>query len=105
MGPGSALALLACRDDRNNQPFTILLQCSHAAWIRFSLASGVRNAECADRVTFGILVSGCSDGSGSVLKTSSPAWRMWPDFNASIMAASSTIAARAVLTRMTPGFI
>ena len=40
-----------------------------------------------------------------MLKTSSPAWRIWPDFSASIIAASSTIAPRAVLTRMTPGFI
>ena len=39
-------------------PFTILRQCSHAAPIRFSLASGVRKAECADSVTFGSLVSG-----------------------------------------------
>src|ERR1700687_2092965 len=39
-------------------PFTILRQCSHAASIRFSLASGVRNAECADSVTFGSLVRG-----------------------------------------------
>jgi len=30
---------------------------------------------------------------------------MWPDFSASIMAASSANAPRAVLTRMTPGFI
>jgi hypothetical protein len=35
----------------------ILRQCSHAAWIRFSFASGVRNAECAESVTFGNLVS------------------------------------------------
>ena len=40
-----------------------------------------------------------------MLKTSSPAWRIWPDFSASIIASSSTIAPRAVLTRMTPGFI
>ncbi|MGY3364689.1 hypothetical protein ACVWZL_001814 [Bradyrhizobium sp. GM2.4] len=39
-------------------PFTIRRQCSHAAPIRFSLASGVRNAECADNVTFGSFVSG-----------------------------------------------
>src|ERR1044072_2845594 len=31
---------------------TIRRQCSHAARIKFSLASGVRNAECADSVTF-----------------------------------------------------
>ena len=31
--------------------FAIRRQCSHAAAIRFSLASGVRNAECADSVT------------------------------------------------------
>ena len=36
----------------------ILRQCSHAAAIKFSLASGVRNAECADSVTFDIFVSG-----------------------------------------------
>jgi hypothetical protein len=39
-------------------PFAIRRQCSHAAPIRFSLASGVRNAECADSVTFGSLVRG-----------------------------------------------
>ena len=38
--------------------FAIRRQCSHAAPIRFSLASGVRNAECADSVTFGNFVSG-----------------------------------------------
>jgi hypothetical protein len=38
-------------------PFAILLQCCSAASIRFSLASGVRNAECADSVTFGNFVS------------------------------------------------
>jgi hypothetical protein len=36
----------------------ILRQCSQAAWIKFSLASGVRNAECADSVTLGNFVSG-----------------------------------------------
>src|SRR6266404_1156073 len=40
-----------------------------------------------------------------MLKTSRPAWRIWPDFSASIIAASSTMAPRAVLTRITPGFI
>ena len=39
-------------------PLTIRRQCSHAAPIRFSLASGVRNAECADSVTLGIFVNG-----------------------------------------------
>jgi hypothetical protein len=39
-------------------PFAIRLQCSHAAPIKFSLASGVRNAECADSVTCGSLVRG-----------------------------------------------
>ena len=38
--------------------FAIRRQCSHAARIRFSLASGVRNAECADSVTFSSFVSG-----------------------------------------------
>jgi hypothetical protein len=42
----------------NHFPFTILRQCCHAASIRFSLASGVRNAECADSVTLGNFVSG-----------------------------------------------
>src|SRR5207249_4948071 len=86
-------------------PFTIRRQCSHAARIKFSLASGVRKAECADSVTFSSFVKGWSAGSGSMLKTSRPAWRIWPDFNASIIALSSTIAPRAVLTRMTPGSI
>src|SRR2546423_770516 len=40
-----------------------------------------------------------------MLKTSSPAWRMWPEFSASIMAASSTSAPRAGLTRIAPRFI
>src|SRR2546422_5048416 len=38
--------------------FTIRRQCSHAARIKFSLASGVRKAEWADSVTFGSFVSG-----------------------------------------------
>jgi hypothetical protein len=38
--------------------FAIRRQCAHAAAIRFSLASGVRNAECADSVTFSSFVSG-----------------------------------------------
>jgi len=38
-------------------PLTIRRQCSHAARINL-VASGVRNAECADSVTFGSLVSG-----------------------------------------------
>ena len=38
--------------------FTTRRQCSHAARIKFSLASGVRNAECADSVTFSSFVSG-----------------------------------------------
>jgi hypothetical protein len=38
--------------------FTIRRQCSHAARIKFSLASGVRNAECADSVTLSSFVSG-----------------------------------------------
>jgi len=46
------------RREKRGYPFTILPQCSHAAPIRFSLASGVRNAECADSVTFGSFVSG-----------------------------------------------
>ena len=33
-------------------------QCASAAAIKFSLASGVRNAECADSVTFGSFVNG-----------------------------------------------
>jgi len=37
---------------------TIRRQCSHAAWIKFSLASGVRKAECADRVTLESFVNG-----------------------------------------------
>jgi len=41
-----------------NYVLAIRRQCSHAAAIRFSLASGVRKAECADKVTFGSLVSG-----------------------------------------------
>jgi len=36
----------------------IARQCASAACSRFSLASGVRNAECADNVTFGSSVSG-----------------------------------------------
>jgi len=39
-------------------PLAILRQCSNAAPIRFSLASGVRNAEWADSVTLGNFVSG-----------------------------------------------
>src|SRR5688572_3060746 len=39
-------------------PFAIRRQCAHAAAIKFSLASGVRNAECADSVTFSSFVSG-----------------------------------------------
>ena len=39
-------------------PLTIRRQCSHAARIKFSLASGVRNAECADSVTLSSFVSG-----------------------------------------------
>src|SRR5207237_8350967 len=54
-------------------PFTTLRQCSHAARIKFSLASGVRKAECADSVTFSSFVKGWSAGSGSMLKTSRPA--------------------------------
>ncbi len=38
--------------------FAIRRQCSQAARIKFSLASGVRNAECADSVTFSSVVSG-----------------------------------------------
>ena len=52
MGPGVR------RDDGGSYPFAILRQCTHAADIKFSLASGVRNAECADSVTLGIFVSG-----------------------------------------------
>ena len=40
------------------QPAAIRRQCARAAPIRLSLASGVQNAECADRVTFGRLASG-----------------------------------------------
>ncbi len=47
-----------CCFARNDDYFTILRQCSQAARIRFSLASGVRKAECADSVTLGNLVSG-----------------------------------------------
>src|SRR6266436_3074704 len=46
------------KDGRFYFPFTILRQCCHAASIRFSLASGVRNAECADSVTLGSFVRG-----------------------------------------------
>ena len=41
----------------------------------FSLASGVRKALWADSVTLGSLVSSCPAGSGSVVNTSSAAWR------------------------------
>ena len=48
-------------------------QWSSAAQMSSSLASRVRNAECADSVTFGNVVSGWPAGSGSTAKTSSPA--------------------------------
>gem|GEM_PF-5103745 len=44
------------KKERRYFPFAILRQCCHAASIRFSLASGVRNAECAESVTLGSLV-------------------------------------------------
>ena len=46
---------------------------SSAIRISLSLASGVRNALCADSVTLGSVVSLCPAGSGSVLNTSSAA--------------------------------
>jgi hypothetical protein len=46
------------REVRAHFPFAILRQCCHAASIRFSVASGVRNAEWADSVTFGSFVKG-----------------------------------------------
>ncbi len=60
LSSGGALRRLRARSDgvATVHPFAILRQCSQAAWIRFSLASGVRNAEWADSVTFGSLVSG-----------------------------------------------
>ena len=45
------------RTDGQAYALAIRRQCSHAAWIRFSLAWGVRNAECADSVTLGIFVN------------------------------------------------
>ena len=46
------------REEKLRYLFAIRLQCSHAAAIKFSLASGVRNAECADSVTLGSFVNG-----------------------------------------------
>ena len=40
---------------RTTDYFAIRRQCTHAAFIKFSLASGVRNAECADSVYVGQL--------------------------------------------------
>jgi hypothetical protein len=48
----------AARRDGSVQLLTIRRQCSHAARIKFSLASGVRKAECADSVTFSSFVKG-----------------------------------------------
>ena len=61
-------------------------------------ACGTPNAPTASRSA--ACVSGWSAGNGSMLKTSSPACRIWPDSSASIIAASSTKAPRAVLTRI-----
>ena len=66
-------------------------------------ASSVRKAACADSVTLSSCASGWSAFSGSLWKTSSPAWRIWPLCSASISAASSTSAPRAVLTRIDAG--
>ena len=57
-GYGSRLALRLAGTTASYFFFAILRQCSHAALIRLTLASGVRNAECADSVTFGSFVSG-----------------------------------------------
>src|SRR5260370_19536996 len=56
----------------NYFPFTILRQCCHAASIRFSLASGVRNPECADSATLGTLARGSSTPKRSLLETPRP---------------------------------
>ena len=60
--PSSAALRVTFSKGRRKQgryfPFTIRRQCSHAARIKFSLASGVRKAECADSVTLSSFVSG-----------------------------------------------
>ena len=60
-------------------------------------ASSVRNAACDEIVTFSICASGWSRLSGSAWNTSSPACAICPLRSASISAASSTSAPRAVL--------
>ena len=56
MGPGATCAI-AHQAGTTDYPFAIRRQCTQAAFIKFSLASGVRNAECADSVTLDNLVS------------------------------------------------
>src|SRR6185369_2792379 len=53
---------------------TIRAECSTAASISRTFASGVRNAECADSVTLASVVSTWPAGNGSTAKTSSAAW-------------------------------
>ena len=66
-------------------------------------ASRVRKAAWADSVTLSSRASGSPAFSGSLWNTSRPAWRIWPLFSASISAASSTSAPRAVLIRIDAG--
>src|SRR6202000_508911 len=80
------------RTGEGGYPAANPLAISSALRIRFSEASGVRNALCADSVTFGSVVSSCPAGSGSWVNTSNAACLSRPDRSAAIIAASSTTA-------------
>ena len=70
-----------------------------------SSASGVIPAQCGVITTFDSAVNGCPGGKGSTANTSRPAPAICPDVRASSIAASSTIAPRAVFTRIADRFI
>ena len=68
-----------------------------------SVASGVRNALCADSVTFASVVSSCPAAAARARTRPARHVAMRPARSAAIIAASSTSAPRAVFTRIAPG--
>src|SRR5207237_10488967 len=72
------------REERLRYPFTTRRQCSHAARIKFSLASGVLKLEWADRVTLEGSVSDGSAGAGALLTTCVRCSRLSTHFGGSV---------------------